>query len=79
MPVPVAIITPGKCFVMPGNQVRRVLSVEDGVVTFEARGRKFIRGRWPNQYKGAVETFAAAVVKEVPCHYDPDFGATEGL
>jgi hypothetical protein len=79
MPVAVESVIPGKCFVTLGHQVRRVLSVEDGVVTFEARGRKFIKGRWRNQYKGSVQTFAVAVAKEVPCHYDPDFGATEGL
>jgi hypothetical protein len=77
--VPPESITPGKCFVTSGNQVRRVLGIEDGKVTYEARGSKMIKGKWPRRSMVELTRFAADVVKEVPCHYDPDFGATSGL
>ena len=79
MPVPVENVTPGKCFVTPGNQVRRVLNVEAGKVTYEPRGSKMIRGKWPRRSTVELGRFAADVQKEVPCHYDPDFGATSRL
>ncbi len=79
MSVPPESITVGKCFATPGNQVRRVLAIEDGIVSYEARGPKMIKGRWPAQRRASIEKFVAGVLKEVPCHYDPDFGATSGL
>ena len=79
MTVPPESITVGKCFATPGNQVRRVLSISDRIVSYVARGPKMVRGKWPAQRKVSVERFAADVAKEVPCHYDPDFGATSGL
>jgi hypothetical protein len=79
MSVPPESITVGKCFVTPGNQVRRVLSVEAGKVTYEARGPKMIKGKWPSRSTVDMGRFAADVAREVPCHYDPDFGATSGL
>ncbi len=78
MPAPVESVTPDKCFVTSGNQVRRVLNVEAGKVTYEARGSKMIRGKWPRRSTVELGRFAADVMKEVPCHYDPDFGATNG-
>ncbi len=72
-------ITTGKCFATDGGQVRRVLSVEAGKVTYEARGSKMIKGKWPRRASVDLGKFAADVVKEVPCHYDPNFGATSGL
>ena len=79
MSVPAESVTVGKCFLTDGGQVRRILSVEAGKVTYEARGSKMIKGKWPAQRKASVERFAADVAREVPCHYDPDFGATSGL
>jgi len=38
-----------------------------------------IKGKWPRRSTVDLSRFAADVVKEVPCHYDPDFGATSGL
>jgi hypothetical protein len=78
MSVPVESVTPGKCFVTPGNQVRRVLSVDARKVTYEGRGRKMLKGKWPWQATVELGRFAADVAKEVPCHYDPDFGVTRG-
>jgi hypothetical protein len=79
MSLPPETITVGKCFATPGNQVRRVVSIIDGIVSYEARGPRMIKGKWPSQRRVSVERFAADVAKEVPCHYDPDFGATSGL
>lgn len=79
MPVPAESITPGKCFATRSNQVRRVLEVEAGKVRYEARGPKMIKGKWRFQGSADLGRFAADVAKEVPCHFDPDFGATEGL
>ncbi len=79
MSIPPESIIPGKCFVTAGNQVRRVLSVGEGKVTYEARGAKMIKGKWPRRSTVELGRFASDVAKEVPCHYDPDFGATSGL
>ncbi len=79
MTVPLESITVGKCFVTPSNQVRRVLGVEAGKVTYEARGSKMVKGKWPRRATVDTRRFAAEVTREVPCHYDPDFGATSGL
>ena len=79
MTVPPESITVGKCYVTPGNQVRRVLSVEAGKVAYEARGSKMIKGKWPRRSTVELGRFAADVAREVPCPYDPDFGATSGL
>ncbi len=79
MTVPPESLAVGKCYVTPGNQVRRVLSVEAGKVTYEARGSKMIKGKWPRRSTVELGRFAADVAREVPCHYDPDFGATGGL
>lgn len=79
MAVPAETITVGKCFMTPGNQIRRVISVEAAKVTYEARGAKMIKGKWPRRSTVELGRFAADVVREVPCHYDPDFGATSGL
>ncbi len=79
MSVPPESITVGKCFVTSGNQVRRVLGIEASKVTYEARGSKMIKGKWPRRSTVELGRFAADVAREVPCHYDPDFGATSGL
>lgn len=52
----------------PGHQIRRVLSVEAGRVTYEARGPKMIKGKWPRQSTVELGRFASDVAKEVPCH-----------
>jgi hypothetical protein len=79
MAVPVESITSGQCFVTPGNQVRRVPSIECGKVTYEARGAKMKKGKCPRRSTVEIARFAADVQKEVPCYYDPEFGATSGL
>lgn len=74
MSIPPENIQVGKCFATRGNQVRRVLGIEGGKVTYEARGPKMRRGRWPSRATVVLGKFAADVEKEVPCHYDPEFG-----
>ncbi len=59
MAVPVESVTPGKCFVTKGNQVRRVLALDEGVVDYEARGPKMRKSKWPLRYTVDVERFAA--------------------
>jgi hypothetical protein len=76
MSVPPESIIAGKCFVTDGGQVRRVLSVEAAMVTYEARGPKMVKGKWPRRKTAELGRFATDVMKEVPCHYDPDFGAS---
>ncbi len=45
MSLPPETITVDKCFATPGNQVRRVVSIIDGIVSYEARGPRMIKGK----------------------------------
>lgn len=71
MGIPLDSIAVGKCFLTEIGQLRRVLSVRDGMVTYELRGKTAHGGSW-----GAITTtgnahFARAVDREVPCDHDP--------
>jgi hypothetical protein len=70
-------VSEGKCYATPAKppQVRRVLTVANGQVTYEARGHKAVSGSWGSRTKVSVDTFAADVDREVNCDFDPDFGA----
>ena len=66
-------ISVGKCFVTEAFQVRRVLEVSNGNVTYESRGRRAQAGRWGPKTTADIATFADAVEREVSCDYDPNF------
>ncbi len=74
MPVPIESVQAGKCFATPGQQVRRVLSVTAGRVTYEARGRQSRRGEWLWRNVVELDRFAYFVSREVPC----DHGTVSG-
>lgn len=67
----------GKCFVTSSGQVRRVLLVsQDGkTVRYESRGKKAVAGPWGARVTADMETFANAVEREVPEHFDPNYSA----
>jgi hypothetical protein len=67
----------GKCYRTAADppQVRRVLDVDAGSVTYEARGHKLVQGNWGRKITASMDTFLAAIVAEVPCDFDPDFGS----
>ena len=55
-----------------GEQVRYVTSIAGDQVTYNSRGKKWTtgwetRGPW---IKAKIDTFAAAVDEQVPCHID---------
>jgi hypothetical protein len=49
MGIPVGEIVPGKCYLTALGQVRRVLKVGNGKVTYESRGKKATSGSWGEQ------------------------------
>jgi hypothetical protein len=73
MPVATDKITVGKCFVTEIGQVRRVLKVESGKVTYEARGKTATGGSWGERTIVGDGKFARDVVREVTCDYDPNY------
>ncbi len=73
MPVPPGEITVGKCFVTKFRQVRRVLKLEDGQVTYESRGRTDRGGSWGAWTTVGIDAFANEVDREVTCDWNPDY------
>jgi hypothetical protein len=73
MPVALDKITVGKCFITEIGQVRRVLKVESGMVTYEARGKTATGdSSWGARTTVGDGKFARAVDREVTCDYDPN-------
>ena len=69
-------VRPGKCFAnRADDSVRRVVTVKDGSVTFDARGRKVTSKVWPTRAELSVADFLAEAAVEVGCDYRPT-GAT---
>ena len=73
MGVDTADIRPGKCFLSQGAKpsVVRVLTVQGGVVRFEARAK---RAGWSVRSEAALPEFIAGLVREVGSDYQPDGG-----
>jgi hypothetical protein len=71
MGVPLEGIAVGKCFLTELGQVRRVLSVRDGIVTYESRGKTAHGGSWGSITTRGIAHFARTVDREVPCDHDP--------
>ena len=66
-----ADIRPGKCFLSQGAKpsVVRVLTVQDGVVRFEARAK---RTGWSGRTEAALPDSVAGLVREVGSDHQPD-------
>ncbi len=75
MTVPPESVSPGKCFVTPAYQVRRVLMLEAGKVTYEARGSKWVNGAWLWRNVVNLGRYAHSVSREVPCDCNPASGS----
>lgn len=65
-------VRPGKCFATGGEtkpQVRRVCSVNNGVVTFEGRELKARKANWSNRADLSMDQFLTEAAREVGCDY----------
>ena len=63
-------VRPGKCFASGADGgVRRVLTVRDGLVTFESRGDTPSRKAWPSRSEAPLDVFLAEAAMEVGCDY----------
>jgi hypothetical protein len=64
--IPVSEIAIGKCY---QGQVRRVLKVGNGKVTYESRSKKITKGSWGEHNTVVDSRFARDVEREVPCDF----------
>lgn len=65
-------VRPGKCFATGGDaklQVRRVFSVANGMVAYEARDPKSRKGQWSGRAEIPMEQFLTEAAREVGCDY----------
>ena len=69
MGIPVSEIADGKCYLTALGQVRRVLKVGNGKVTYESRGKTITKGSWGEQNTVLDGRFARDVEREVPCDF----------
>ena len=67
MGIPVSEIAIGKCYLTALGQVRRVLRLGSGKVTYESRGKTATGGSWGEQNTVSDGRFARDVEQEVPC------------
>ncbi len=67
MSVPPESIEIGKCYLAKGGQIRRVVSLELGMVAYHGPARKLVKQAWPRRQIVSVRKFAADAEKEVPC------------
>jgi hypothetical protein len=58
-----------KCYLTALGQVRRVLKLGNGRVTYESRGKTVTGGSWGEQNTVADGRFAQDVEREVPCDF----------
>ncbi|MGE3990117.1 hypothetical protein [Pseudorhodoplanes sp.] len=80
MTVEASSIAKGKCYVTSSGQVRRVMEVEDGKITYESRGKKSV-GKdviWGPKATVPADQFADRVDREVQWDYDPNYDPKEG-
>jgi hypothetical protein len=62
-----------KCYVTQNNQVRHIIELQDGILIYESRGRRYRPFPWDRQPPVNKNRFAEDVNHEVPCNFDPDF------
>ena len=67
--IPVSEIAIGNCYLTAQGQVRRVLKVGNGKVTYESRSKKITKGSWGEQNAVVDSRFARDVGREVPCDF----------
>ena len=67
--IPVSEIADGKCYLTALGQVRRVLKVGNGKVTYESRGKTITKGSWGKQNTVLDGRSARDVEREVPCDF----------
>ena len=67
--IPVSEIAIGKCYLTALGQVRRVLKVGNGKVTYESRSKKITKGSWGEHNTVVDSRFARDVEREVPCDF----------
>jgi hypothetical protein len=67
MSISVKDITANKCYVTAMNQVRRVLKIENGKVTYEERSKTESGGSSLARTTIGDGKFAQEVVREIPC------------
>jgi hypothetical protein len=73
MPVSLDSIAVGKCFVTSTGQVRRVLKMKDGKVTYESRGKTDHGGSWGAWKTVGDGRFANDVDREVTSDWNSDY------
>lgn len=62
MAIEISAIRPGKYYVTKHAEVRKVLSIENGVVTYDSCGPR--PGSWTTRPTATIETFAHDAVSE---------------
>jgi hypothetical protein len=69
----------GKCYVTSSEQVRRVLVIDAGKVTYESRGKRAVAADkiWGPKVTVPIDQFADLVTKEVAVDYDPDYAKSD--
>ena len=73
MAVSINQIAVDKCYVTSMGQVRRVLSIDNGKIKYEARGKTESGGSWGSWTTVGDAKFAADVDREVKCDWNPDY------
>lgn len=68
MGIPVTEISIGKCYRTSLGQVRRVVNLANGKVTYESRGEN-ASSSWSEQNSVMDRRFAQDVEREVPCGF----------
>ena len=69
MGIPVSEIADGKCYLTALGQVRRVLKVGNGKVTYKSRGKTITKSSWGEQNTVLDGRFARDVERGVPCDF----------
>jgi len=72
MGIEVGNIEVGKYYVTAWGEIRRVLEISAGKVTYDARGKTAEGGSWASRTTVGDGRFANDVEREVPCDYDPN-------
>ena len=70
MPVNETDIQEGRCFVTATNQMRKVVRVEKGTVTYESWSADQPRPSNPHRNSSSLATFAGAVDRAVGCDFN---------
>ena len=64
----------GKCFVTASKQMRKIVELSDGKVTYESWSAKQERPSNPNRVTVNNAKFCEDVDRSVPCSHREDFG-----